>query len=42
MLNKIFLIFRLTHDPDLRKTQSGVSVCSFSIAMDRDYKAHNG
>ena len=42
MLNRITLMGRLTHDPELRKTQSGVSVCSFSIAVDRDYKAQNG
>ena len=42
MLNRIILMGRLTHDPELRKTQSGVSVCSFSIAVDRDYKAQNG
>lgn len=38
MLNKIFLMGRLTHAPELRKTQAGVAVCSFSIAVDRDYK----
>lgn len=38
MLNKIFLMGRLTRDPELRKTPAGVSVCSFSIAVDRDYK----
>lgn len=38
MLNKIFLMGRLTRDPETRKTQSGVSVCSFSLAVDRDYK----
>lgn len=42
MLNRIILMGRLTHDPELRKTQSGVSACSFSIAVDRDYKAQNG
>ena len=38
MLNKIFLMGRLTRDPELRKTPAGVAVCSFSIAVDRDYK----
>ena len=37
MLNRIIVMGRLTHDPELRKTQSGTSVCSFSIACDRDY-----
>lgn len=33
---------RLTHDPELRRTQSGTSVTSFSIACDRDFKSQNG
>ena len=37
MLNHIVLMGRLTRDPELRTTQSGVSVCSFSIACERDY-----
>ena len=38
MLNRIILMGRLTRDPELRKTQSGTSVCSFALAVDRDYK----
>ena len=38
MLNRITIMGRLTHDPELRNTPAGVSVCSFSIACDRDYK----
>lgn len=38
MLNKIFLMGRLTRDPELRHTQSGTAVASFSIAVDRDFK----
>ena len=37
MLNRTIMMGRLTADPELRKTQSGVSVCSFRIANDRDY-----
>ena len=37
MLNKIIVMGRLTRDPELRRTQSGTAVCSFSIACDRDY-----
>lgn len=37
-LNKIILMGRLTRDPELRTTQSGVSVTSFTIAVDRDFK----
>ena len=38
MLNKIILMGRLTRDPELRHTQSGVAVASFSLAVDRDFK----
>lgn len=41
MLNKIAVMGRLTHDPELRHTESGVAVCSFTVACDRDYKAEN-
>ncbi len=37
-LNYIVLMGRLTKDPELRTTQSGVSVCNFTIAVDRDYR----
>lgn len=37
MLNQIVLMGRLTRDPELRHTQSGLSVASFTIAVDRDY-----
>lgn len=38
MLNHIVICGRLTADPELRQTQSGVDVCSFTLAVDRDYK----
>jgi len=38
MLNKIFIMGRLTHDPELRHTQSGTAVASFTLAVDRDFK----
>lgn len=34
-MNKVFLIGNLTRDPELRTTPSGVSVCSFTIAVNR-------
>ena len=34
-MNKIFLSGRLTADPEMRKTQSGVDVCNFTIAVPR-------
>ena len=41
-LNRIVLMGRLTRDPELRRTQSGNAVVSFSIAVDRDFKSQNG
>ena len=38
MLNKIFIMGRLTRDPELRRTQAGTPVASFSLAVDRDFK----
>lgn len=37
MLNIVALMGRLTHTPELKTTQNGTSVCSFSIAVDRTY-----
>ena len=37
MLNHIVLMGRLTRDPELRRTDSGVAVASFSLAVDRDF-----
>jgi single-strand DNA-binding protein len=42
MLNKIVLMGRLTRDPELRRTQSGTAVTSFTLAVDRDFKGQNG
>ena len=42
MLNRVILMGRLTKDPELRHTQSGLSVTSFSIAVDRSYKGQDG
>lgn len=36
-MNSVVLVGRLTKDPELRTTQSGVSVCSFTVACDRRY-----
>ena len=35
MLNTIVVIGRLTHDPELRYTQSGTAVSNFSVAVER-------
>lgn len=42
MLNKIVIMGRLTRDPELRHTQSGTAVASFTLAVDRDFKSHQG
>ena len=41
-MNKVFLIGNLVRDPELRTTQSGVSVCSFTIAVNRWQTAQAG
>lgn len=37
MLNKVVLMGRLTSAPELKTTGSGISVCSFALAVDRNY-----
>lgn len=37
MLNKVILMGRLTADPEIKQTPNGISVLSFSIAVDRNY-----
>lgn len=41
-MNKAILMGRLTKDPELRTTQNNVSVCSFTIAVDRRFKNQHG
>lgn len=38
MLNSVVMMGRLTADPELRTTPNGVSVCSFTIAVDRPHQ----
>ena len=38
MLNKVFIMGRLARDPELRRTQTGTAVASFTLAVDRDMK----
>lgn len=40
MYNRVILMGRLTADPELRTTQSGISMCRFSIAVDWRYTKH--
>ena len=42
MLNHIVIMGRLTRDPELRHTNSGTAVASFTIAVDRDYSGKDG
>lgn len=38
-MNKVILIGRLVRDPELRTTASNISVCSFTVAVDRRFKS---
>ena len=42
MINRVVLIGRLTRDLELKTTQSGLSVASFTIAVNRQFKNSNG
>ena len=42
MLNRIIIMGRLTADPELRRTGSGIAVTSFTIAVDRDFSTKDG
>lgn len=39
MLNKVILMGRLTADPELRQTASGIANCRFNVAINRNYKS---
>jgi single-strand DNA-binding protein len=41
-MNKVILVGRLVKDPEVKTTQSQVAFCSFTIAVDRKFKAANG
>lgn len=41
-MNSVNLIGRLTRDPELRSTDTGESVCSFSLAVQRNFKNKDG
>lgn len=42
MLNRVVLTGRLTRDPELRYTGSGIAVCSFTVAVDRQFRNQQG
>lgn len=39
MLNRITIMGRMTRDPELRRTGSGIAVASFTLAVDRDFSS---
>lgn len=41
-MNKAFIIGNLTRDPDVKVTPNGISVCTFTVAVQRRYKDQNG
>ncbi len=41
-MNKVILTGRLTADPELRQTQSGIASCRFIVAVNRRFKNDNG
>lgn len=41
-MNKVFLIGNLTRDPELSETNSGIAVCRFGLAVNRQYSSSDG
>ena len=41
-MNNVCLIGRMTREPELRSTETGTSVCSFSLAVQRSFKNKDG
>jgi len=42
MINNVTLVGRLTRDPELKYSQSGVAVCNGNIAVNRNFKSNDG
>lgn len=42
MMNRVVLVGRMTRDPELRRTGSGASVTSFTLALNRNYNSADG
>lgn len=42
MINRVVLVGRLTKDPELKYTQSGIAVCRFTLACNRPFKSGEG
>jgi single-strand DNA-binding protein len=41
-MNKVYLIGNLTRDPELAETNSGIAVCRFAMAVNRNYQSSDG
>ena len=41
MMNKVILIGRLTKDPELRRSNTGMAVCSFTVAVNRGFASQS-
>ncbi len=41
-MNRVFLIGNLTRDPELTETSSGIAICRFAIAVNRNYSSNDG
>ena len=42
MINRVVLVGRMTRDPELRRTQNGSAVTSFTLAINRNYNSADG
>lgn len=42
MMNRVVLVGRMTRDPELRRTNSGAAVTSFTLALNRNYNSADG
>ena len=42
MINRVVLVGRMTRDPELRKTNTGAAVTSFTLALNRNYNSADG
>ena len=42
MINRVVLVGRMTRDPELRRTNTGAAVTSFTLALNRNYNSADG
>lgn len=41
-INRVVLVGRLTKDPELKYSQSGIGICNFTVAVNRNFKTQDG